>query len=171
VSPGSRHPGPGLHEIAPGEVPGVDEAPFVPRRGRTTAIIATVATLVVFGGVALLVPGPEAGGAFGPADRFGTIVIGLMIAAFLLRYAMIRATPTDRGLVVRNLFLTTTVPWDRIEQVRLPSGAPWPRLDLVDGDEIAVMGAQRADGQRGRAEVRRLATVVASRTGRIHDGD
>ena len=37
--------------------------------------------------------------------------------------------------------------------------------------QIAVMGAQRADGQRGRAEVRRLATVVASRTGRIHDGD
>jgi hypothetical protein len=41
-------------------------------------------------------------------------------------------------------------------------------LDLSDGDVLAVMAIQRADGARALAEARRLATLVAvgSRTPR-----
>ena len=34
-------------------------------------------------------------------------------------------------------------------------------LDLADGDTLAVMAIQGADGERGRVEATRLATLVA----------
>ena len=39
-------------------------------------------------------------------------------------------------------------------------GEPWVTLDLADGDTLAVMAIQRADGEDAVAEARRLATLV-----------
>ena len=68
--------------------------------------------------------------------------------------------PDDAGLTVRNLMLTRTVTWDEIIEVRFPDGAPWVTLELDDGDELAVMAIQRADGQLARDEALRLARIV-----------
>jgi hypothetical protein len=38
--------------------------------------------------------------------------------------------------------------------------APWVTLELDDGDELAVMAVQRADGQVAREEALRLARIV-----------
>ena len=57
--------------------------------------------------------------------------------------------PDGAGLTVRNLMLTRTVTWDEVIEVRFPDGAPWVTLELDDGDELAVMAIQRADGQLG----------------------
>jgi hypothetical protein len=38
------------------------------------------------------------------------------------------------------------------------------QLDLADGDTLAVMGIQRADGAFAESEARRLATLVALHT-------
>ena len=82
------------------------------------------------------------------------------LAAFLGRYASIKAVPDDTGLTVRNLMLTRTVTWDEIIEVRFPDGAPWVTVELDDGDELAVMAIQRADGQVARDEALRLARIV-----------
>jgi len=42
-------------------------------------------------------------------------------------------------------------------------------LDLSDGDVLAVMAIQRADGAYAQAEARRLATLVAAGTGTPRD--
>ena len=71
--------------------------------------------------------------------------------------------PDDAGLTVRNLMLTRTVTWDEIIEVRFPDGAPWVTIELDDGDELAVMAIQRADGQAARDEALRLARIVDRR--------
>ena len=84
------------------------------------------------------------------------------MAAFLTRYAVISAVPLPHGLKVRNLFLSRIVPWDDIEDVTFPEGDAWAKLDLADGDDLAVMAIQRADGESARVEADRLARLVLS---------
>ena len=117
----------------------VPEAPFRPRRGRVLPL--------VMGAVAVVV--------------CAVVAVGMGSAAFLGRYASIRAVPDDVGLTVRNLMLTRRVTWDEVLEVRFPDGAPWVTLELDDTDEVAVMAIQRADGDLARAESRRLAAIVA----------
>jgi hypothetical protein len=93
-------------------------------------------------------------------DQLALVGLGLALAAFLGRYASIKAVPDALGLTVRNLLLTRTVTWDEIIEVRFPDGAPWVTIELDDSDELAVMAIQRADGQLGRDEALRLARIV-----------
>jgi hypothetical protein len=64
---------------------------------------------------------------------------------------------------VRNLLLTRTVAWDDVLAVRFPDGDPWVSLELADDDVLAVMAVQRVDGERGREEAVRLATLLSRR--------
>lgn len=123
--------------------------------------MATVALVVCVGSALLLGQARE----WGPADQLALVALGAAIAAFLLRYATIRAVPDAEGLTVRNLLLTRRVAWEDVLDVRFDDGAPWVSLDLADDDELAVMAIQRADGAGGRAEADRLAALVARRTG------
>lgn len=96
-------------------------------------------------------------------DRLMIAFLGVLMALFLLRYAAIRAEPRAEGIRVRNLFLARSVAWGDILGVRFTEGEAWAHLDLAEGDTLAVMAIQRADGARGRAEAQRLATLVATR--------
>lgn len=104
--------------------------------------------------------GMGASGAWRVGDQLALVGLGLGLAAFLGRYASIRAVPHEAGLTVRNLMLTRTIAWDEVIEVRFPDGAPWVTLELDDGDELAVMAIQRADGETARAEALRLARIV-----------
>lgn len=139
------------------------DAPFRPRRGRAVALGMGAAVLVVFVGVALLIPGPAAGGSWGSGDRLMLVAFGAAIAALLWRYGSIKAVPTGDGITVRNLIHTRTLSWAEIERVRFPDGDPWVSLDLVDTDIVAVMAVQRADGEFGQGEAQRLATLIVTR--------
>jgi hypothetical protein len=130
--------------------------PFRPRRARVVAIWAGVVAVVLFGGLAVLLP--SAGG----ADRAGIVAFGVVIAGFMWRYASLSATPTTAGLTVRNLMTTRHLDWAEVVEVHLLVGAPWVTLDLSDGDSLAVMAIQKADGDYGRAEASRLAGLVAA---------
>jgi hypothetical protein len=81
------------------------------------------------------------------------------------RYASLSAVPSDSGLRVRNLLTTRALDWAEIVEVHLVVGAPWVTLDLDDGDTLAVMAIQKADGSFGRAEASRLAALVAAHAG------
>jgi hypothetical protein len=145
---------------APGEAL---SRPFRPFRARRVAITFAVAQAVVLLGLAVLTPG-DGVIPWHWYDRFGVVVLAGAIAYVLLLFARLRATPGPDGLVVRNVVTVTELEWAQIVAVRFGGGDPWVTLDLADGDVLAVMAIQRADGERGVAEARRLATLVAARS-------
>ena len=139
-------------------------APFRPRAARWVS--GGLAVAIAAGTVLLLILLPRTGlSGYGLLDRLGFAVLGLAIVWFCWRQATVRAIVTADGLRVRNLMLSRTVEWAEIVSVRFGQGRPWVQLDLADGDTLAVMGIQRADGDFADAEARRLATLVASRSG------
>ena len=142
---------------APPPTPADAQAPFRPRRGRILPLVLGSVAVVVCTIVAI---GMGAAGEWQVGDQLALVGLGLGLAAFLGRYASIKAVPDGSGLMVRNLMLTRTVTWDEVIEVRFPDGAPWVTLELDDGDELAVMAIQRADGQLGRDEAMRLARIV-----------
>jgi hypothetical protein len=148
---------------APADRPGQADpyAVFRPRQGRRVALTLSVLSVVIFTGVALSVPwvDPQIGGQTA-IDRILLVLFGLAIAAGLWRFASIRATPSPRGLVVRNLVTTRRFEWPEIIRVQFGRGAPWVSVDLEDTDTVAVMAIQRADGALGRAEAARLSALV-----------
>jgi len=138
-------------------------APFRPHLARVVTLVAAVVLTV--GTVIVIVSIPQ----LGPADQVGFAVVGLLLVWFCWRQASVAAIPSQEGLAVRNLMVTTRLEWAQIVSVRFGGGRPWVQLDLDDGDTLAVMGIQRADGERAVAEARRLATLVAQHTATTQD--
>ena len=149
---------------ARGRGPGADEraafAPFRPRRGRVVATASAVATVLLFAVVAVVLPGPAEGGNWRAGDRVFFAGVGVAMALLLWRFASIRAVPTRESLTIRNLFLTRTVSWREVVDVRFVEGDPWVTIELSDTDTVAVMAIQKADAGFGRAEAGRLAALV-----------
>lgn len=133
---------------------------FRSRRGRAVPMVMAALAVLLFTGFAVFVPGEDDGGRFGVADRVMMAVLGMAIALFLWRYVGIKAVPDERGLLIRNLMFSRRVEWAEVEAVRFHGGAAWPVLSLHDGDEVAVMAVQKADGGRASTEATRLATLV-----------
>jgi hypothetical protein len=145
---------------APGGPGTAADAPFRPRRGRVVPQVVAVTFVVVCVAVAV---GMGLTGHWNPFDQAALVVFGLMVGAFIGRYSVIRAVPGPDGLAVHNLVQRRTVAWSEVVQVRFPDGDPWVTLELDDGDDLAVMAIQRVDAEFGRAEARRLATLVRDR--------
>jgi hypothetical protein len=143
-------------------------APFRPRAARLVA--STLGVLVVLGSGALVLLAPSYTGApLKLVDRVSIAVVAVGVAWFCYRQASVRAVPDGEGVTVRNLATTRRVEWNQIVSVRFGEGRPWVQLDLDDGTTLAVMGIQRSDGGRARAEARRLATLVAAHEPRDHN--
>lgn len=134
--------------------------PFRPRAARVVSTTAAVVFALGMGVLGVVVPA-ELTVTSVWLDRLAFALLGLGGAWFLLRHAGVRADPDADGLVVRNLLLTRRVAWAEIVSVRFGHGRPWVQLDLADGTTLAVMGIQRADGERAVRDARRLATLVA----------
>jgi hypothetical protein len=133
-------------------------APFRPRLARWVSL--GLAVLVIGSTVAIVL----AMTVLSAGDRIGFALVCGLIVWFLWRQASVVARATDEGLLVRNLVFVRRLEWAEIVSVRFGSGRPWVQLDLSDGDTLAVMGIQRADGAFADAEARRLATLVAIHT-------
>jgi hypothetical protein len=123
------------------------------------AVSVGVMSVLLFGGLAAAVPSA------GAPDRVAIAAFGLAIAWFMWRYATLAAVPSPERLLVRNLLTTRSLEWAEVVEVHLVVGAPWVTLDLDDGDTLAVMAIQKADGEYGRSEAARLAALVAAHSG------
>ncbi len=135
--------------------------PFRPRAARLVCLPLAALSLGLMVGLAVALPAVT-GVRLGAGDRVGFVSLGVAMAWFLLREAGVRADAGPAGLVVRNLVRTRRLAWAEIVSVRFGPDRPWVHLDLADGETLPVMAVQRADGDRARAEARRLATLVAA---------
>lgn len=132
--------------------------PFRPRMTRTFARV-TIALLVV-GTLLLLVLAPGTSGFYDPLDMLGIMTVAGGCVLLTWRHGTVVAFVTPIGLRVRNLVHTTVLTWPEIEAVRFGNGLPWVSLDLTNGQTLAVMAIQSADGAFATQEARRLATLV-----------
>ena len=123
------------------------------------ALGAMWTSLVVFGAIAVVMS-TQGDTGWGPGDGLGFFGLGVLIACIAWRYASIVAVPSRSGLVVRNLVLTRTLQWPEIVRIQFGGGEPWVSLDLEDGDTVAVMAIQKADGPAAGREASRLAALV-----------
>jgi Bacterial PH domain len=126
-----------------------------PRRGRLVAHGLGVLTFVVIAVVALVMP------TFRPVDRASLIVLGGGVAAALYFFGRCQLRAGPEGLTVVNVLRTTTLEWAEIIDAHMEPGEPWPTLDLADGNTIAAMGIQAADGERGRQALAQLRSLIA----------
>ena len=152
--------------VVPGEggapaagVPADALAPFRPRRARVVALWAMWCSLAVFGAIAVIIPA-QVDHRWGIGDRLTFFGFGVVLAALAWRYAAIRAVPSREGLVVRNLVLSRTLEWSQVVGISFGGGEPWVSLDLEEGDTLAVMAIQKADGAAAGREASRLAALV-----------
>lgn len=134
-------------------------AVFVLRRGRQVALGFGVASVLLFAVLAVVVPSTGLRG-WTLVDSALLFGFGALVAGAMWRFASLRAVPSPTGLVVRNVLLTRTVTWDQISRVRFAGGDPWVVLDLTDGEQLAVMAVQKADGEQARAQARRLVALA-----------
>jgi hypothetical protein len=131
---------------------------FRPRASRIAAY--AVGGLVLAGAVVLsVIAAPTL------TDKSGFIVVGLIIFVFCHLEASVRVTARQDALVVRNLGRSRTLEWAEVVGVVFPPGDPWAKLDLSNGDTLAVMAVQRTDGKRGMRDARTLAGLVETRGG------
>lgn len=141
----------------PGDVDDARWRVFRPLWGRVAAWVVWV---LAAGGsllVGLTASGPLGGAA---VNKVSFVAFAVAVTWLLWRLGGVHAVPTASGLTVRNLIYTRRLEWAQIVEVRLGPNDPWVRLDLADGGTLAVMGVQRADGERGMAEARRLRSLV-----------
>lgn len=135
-------------------------APFRPRFARVVTL--AIAALIAAGTVALVVVLPQFYTRPVVLDLVGIALVGAFGVWFCWRQATVVAVPDEHGLFVRNLVYTRRLEWAEIVLVRFGEGRPWAQLDLADGDTLAVMGIQRADGEHARREAARLAALVTA---------
>jgi hypothetical protein len=123
------------------------------------ALVVAWSSLVVFGVIAVVMPA-QADGRWGVGDRLMFFGLGVAVALVAWRYASIVAVPSRAGIVVRNLMLTRTLTWPEVVGIQFGGGEPWVTLDLEDGDSVAVMAIQKADGPVAGREASRLAALI-----------
>jgi len=136
---------------------------FRPRAARVVPTVLAAVVLIGTGLLLVLMP------SLSLVDQAGFVLVALLIVWFCWRQATVQARVDADGVTVRNLIYTRRLEWAEIVSVRFGSGRAWVQLDLADGDTLAVMGIQRADGAYADAEARRLSTLVAQHTATPRD--
>ena len=93
-------------------------------------------------------------------QRSTLVFLGLLYAAVGHALARSRVVADRDGLVVVNGYKRHVYAWPQVLAIRLPPGAPWASLDLADGTTMSVLAVQGSDGDRARAAVRDLRTLI-----------
>jgi len=119
--------------------------------------------LLALVGAAVVLPSEGASG-WGVGSRVALVVLALAGAYFLHRLADVRLVADDAGISVVNIVHSRRLEWAEVVGVRLLRDDPWMMLDLSDGQPLAAMGVQKADGAFALEQAGRFARMVAERT-------
>ena len=134
---------------------------------RTWRPLGVRLAVVFFGGMLLVICtfawfgfDPSVRARFTVFQRSTLIALGLLYAAVGYALARSRVVAEESGLTVVNGFKRHVYEWAQVVAVRLPQGAPWATLDLADGTTVSVLAIQGSDGDRARAAVRGLRSLI-----------
>jgi hypothetical protein len=135
----------------------------VPRRLRISCACAAVVIVAVMTVVAVLLKSSRTGVvAFQTADQVAMVGLGLAFAAGVLFVARPRVDADAAGVRVRNIVGTYQLPWTLVQAVGFDRHSPWATLVLTNGEEVAVLAVQAADGERAVAAVEGLRALRAA---------
>jgi hypothetical protein len=132
---------------------------FRPLGVRIVAAALGVLLAVMVAAVWLSFP-DEVRATFSLVQKLTMLVIALLLVGIGLALARSRVDADDEGLTVVNGFRRHRYDWGQVVAVTMRAGNPWAVLDLSDGTSQAAMGIQGSDGQRARAQLRRLRALV-----------
>ena len=134
---------------------------------RTWRPLGVRLAVLFFGGMLLVICtfawfgfDPSVRARFTVFQRSTLIALGLLYAAVGYALARSRVVAEESGLTVVNGYKRHVYEWAQVVAVRLPQGAPWATLDLADGTTVSVLAIQGSDGDRARAAVRGLRSLI-----------
>ncbi|MFV0534462.1 MAG: PH domain-containing protein [Cumulibacter sp.] len=140
-----------------------------PRKLIIWSAIAAVVIALVFIIMGVMLKRSEAGTIFTLGDQIGIGGVGIILAAGCLMFTRPRVWANSTHITVRNVFQTTTLPWEVVRDVGVSQGSAWGLLDLQDDDQLSMLGLQVADGQSAVDGMHRLRELHAAALGL--DGD
>lgn len=129
---------------------------FRPRRSVLMASALAVLIVIAFVIVGLLLQRSDTGVAFQRTDQVSMVVLGVLIAAGVMLWAMPLARADADGVEVRNVLTKRRFAWGEVLSVSFPDGASFARLELPDDEYYTVMAIQAVDGWRAVTAVRTL---------------
>jgi hypothetical protein len=115
---------------------------WAPRRNRLVLLPASAVLVVVFGGMAVVLPA-----SWQLNDRIMLTMLGLIFAGVGLMLARPKVVVDAAGVTVVNFLRTRRLQWAEIVRVNLRQGDPWVTLDLTDGTSLAAVGIQPGGGR------------------------
>lgn len=129
---------------------------FRPVRSIVMASALAALIIIAFIVVGLLLKGSDTGVAFKTGDQVAMIVLGFLIAAGVMLWAMPLATADADGIEVRNVLTRRRFRWSEVLSVSFPDGASFARLELPEDEYYTVMAVQAVDRWRAVEAVRTL---------------
>ncbi|TDC93218.1 PH domain-containing protein [Saccharopolyspora aridisoli] len=127
-----------------------------PRKVRRVAIPIAVLLVVVFALVGTLLRSTPTGVVFNLSDQIAMGVLGLLLASGVMLLTRPRLRADADGLEVRNIIGTQRIPWQLVQGVTFPDGAPWARVELPEDEYVPIMAVQATDGDHAVIAMRRL---------------
>lgn len=135
----------------------------VPHRMRLVCAVTAGVVLLVMIVVAVLLKHSSTGVvSFHTSDQIAMVVLGVILAAGILALGRPRVDADLSGIRVRNILASHRLPWDMVRAVRFERSSAWATLLLSNGDELAVLALQAADGERAVRAVDGLRALVAA---------
>lgn len=127
-----------------------------PRKVRRVAIPIAILLVVVFALVGTLLRNTPTGVVFNLSDQIAMGVLGLLLASGVMLLTRPRLRADADGLEVRNIIGTQRIPWQLVQGIAFPDGAPWARVELPEDEYVPIMAVQATDGDHAVTAMRRL---------------
>ena len=100
--------------------------------------------------------------AYGTADQFALVGIGLVLAAGILFLGRSRVDADADGIRWRNVVLQHQLPWSAVRAVAFDRKSSWASLVLRNDDEVALFAVQAVDKDRAAEAVEGLRALLAA---------
>lgn len=127
-----------------------------PRKVRRVAIPIAILLIGVFALVGTLLRNTPTGVVFNLSDQIAMGVLGLLLASGVMLLTRPRLRADADGLEVRNIIGTQRIPWQLVQGVTFPDGAPWARVELPEDEYVPIMAVQATDGDHAVTAMRSL---------------
>ncbi len=135
----------------------------VPRRLRLFCAVGAALVVGVMLVVAVLLTSSSTGVVtFGLVDQVAIAGLGVFVGAAVLLVGASRVDADAAGVRVRNVLVRRELPWELVRAVRFDRHSSWAALELTNGDEVALLAVQAADGVRTLDAVEGLRALLAA---------